>query len=107
VSEPCIFCGEPATEGHHCTGRLWGNGPYLDPELKAPSCGPCNKTDFAAWKARGLHRISWPSVARLRRLAFFFNRLLDSEGPITLPRAFVAALVACLILIADDLEADK
>src|SRR5262249_51488751 len=41
VNESCAYCGEPATEPDHLTGR-GPDGQYFDPSLVVPCCRACN-----------------------------------------------------------------
>jgi hypothetical protein len=103
MSRFCVFCDHPGSQRHHVTGRS-ASRQYLDIALTVFACGACNIADFKAWRAAGLDGIEDPSLARLRRLAFFAARLGGQERPIALPPGFWRALAKCLSVVADDVE---
>jgi len=103
VTRSCVFCGKPGCQRHHITGRS-ALGEYLDIVLTVLACAACNIADYKAWRAAGLSEIEDPSVARLRRLAFFAARLGGQERPVALPPGFWRALARCLTSIAKDVE---
>jgi len=107
IDDVCTFCGGQAEEPHHITGRLTGDGPYLDPQLTTDACGKCNKLEDHAWRVAGIARIGDPTVARLRRIAFFSAHLGGQDRPVVLPPRFWLNLALCLTLIADDVERRK
>ena len=99
----CVFCARPGSGDHHPTGRS-PRGDYLDYALTVIACSPCNVADYKAWRAAGIDDIENPSIARLRRLAFFCARLGGQEHPVALPPGFWRALARCLSVVADDVE---
>jgi len=80
VTGTCAFCGSPAYEVDHLTGRLGGaRSPYLDPALRAPCCRRCNTLNSQAWRTLGIAYGTATPITRLRRLSFGVARL--STGP--------------------------
>ena len=100
------FLRKSGPTDHHITGRS-SLGDYLDSALTVFACGPCNVADYKAWRAAGLDDIENPSIARLRRLAFFCARLGGQEHPAALPQEFWRALALCLSIVADDVERSR
>ncbi len=100
----CVYCGQPATEQDHLTGRPAGNRPYFDVDLWVLACGACNKVAFQSWRALGFDRVGDTAVARLRRLGVFAARMSDRELPDALQPSCWAALARCFTEIADDIE---
>ena len=95
----CLFCGQPADEWHHPTGRCWPDGPYLDKDFTIPLCQSCHDSEHAAWRDSGIADIRDPLAARLLRLAWLMDRL-DDLGKSTAELADVrpgirSVLVAC------------
>jgi len=78
VNESCAYCGGPATEPDHLTGR-GPDGRYFDPSLVVPSCRACNLRGWALWCATGVglnafeHRS--PHEVRMERLGLSLTRL--------------------------------
>jgi hypothetical protein len=100
----CVYCGEPATEQDHITGRPAGHRPYFDADLWVLTCVACNKLAFQTWRALGIDRVGDTALARLRRLAVFAARMSDREPPDPLRPTFWDALARCFTEIADDIE---
>jgi hypothetical protein len=90
VTGPVCWCGKPAAERHHLTGRLGSeDSPYLDPDLWAWACWDDHalasddqlrmahqEADLTRAAATRLDKVT----ARLRRVAAFFGRLAECLG---------------------------
>ena len=97
----CRFCtDEPATDGHHPTGR-GPDGASLDPGFTVRTCHACNCTDHRGWAMVGLDCIADPSLARLRRAAFLLAKLEAVGSP--LPAESCGGLARSLNAVATDL----
>jgi len=106
VSEFTCYCGKPADELHHPTGRVAGDGSrYLDPDFRVPACHDDHalvgddqrrmaglEPDLGRSDATTLDRLE----VRLRRAAAFLGRVGEALQ--------VAAGVALMVGLAVHLD---
>ena len=106
MSDFVCWCGAPAEELHHPTGRVAGEGsPYLDPGFRAPACHNDHaliyddqrrmvdlEPDLTQTDATILDRLE----VRLRRVAAFVGRVGEAIG--------IAALIALMAGLATHVE---
>jgi len=78
----CLFCGKPAEQDHHCTGK-GSNNQYLDKDLTAALCGEDHDLVHTDLRVAGIDRPLQAAGAtartdrRLRRLGLFMSRLAE------------------------------
>jgi len=105
---PCAFCGSPASEHDHPTGRLGGaRSPYLDPDLWTPCCRRCNLLNAQAWRTLRLAHGPATPATRLRRLAFGASRLAVGPCLWTPGAVFWDSLARLVTETADLLEGGR
>lgn len=103
MSDRCAYCGRPATERDHLTGRSGPHdAPYFDAGLWVPSCHHCNCLSVKCWRVFRIDR-EFSLVGRLHRLAFGCARLQGGPGwqP---PAPFWEALRSLVVDVAKELE---
>ena len=84
----CAYCGAPATDAAHLSGRPAGKEPYFDPDLWVPSCHACNVLGYQAWEANGLTVVTDPLITRAQRVALSSLRIADSGAVVPVPPLF-------------------
>jgi hypothetical protein len=62
VNELCAYCGGPATEVDHLTGRD-PDGRYFDPSFVVPCCRACNLGGWRLWCAVGVGGIDFEGAS--------------------------------------------
>ena len=103
MRELCAYCGQPASEMDHLTGRAGpGGAPYFDPGLWVPSCHACNCLSAKCWRVLRIDR-EFSLVGRVHRLVFGCARLQDGPGwqP---PAQFWGALRCLGVDVVNELE---
>jgi hypothetical protein len=102
---PCLFCGAPSVHGHHPTGRLSPDGPYLDPGFVVPICRGCHGSEHAAWRDIGIDVVTDPVAARLLRLAWLIGRLVDLDRAEAITVDVLKGIHECLLRTVEALGA--
>ena len=103
MSGSCAYCGRPATERDHLTGRAGpGDAPYFDAELWVPSCRACNCLNAKCWRTLGIDK-EFSTTGRMLRLAFGSARLKDGPGWQPAP-SFWDGHRRLVVAVADELE---
>lgn len=101
----CLFCVALALRRHHPEARDPITGAYFTEWFDVPVCEPCHYADHAAQRDAGLDTINDPLMARLRRRAWFWGRLADSDCPVTLDprtlRGLQLSELAVIVLVED------
>ncbi|HLN06461.1 MAG TPA: hypothetical protein VK217_09295 [Acidimicrobiales bacterium] len=100
----CVYCGAPATDRDHLSGRQASDNAQSDPDLWLPSCHRCNVLGYQAWEANGLTIVEDLAEARVRRVALSSLRVADSGLWILTPSRFWAALARLLVETGDELK---
>jgi hypothetical protein len=105
MNRPCEFCGGPADQLHHCTGRDHEDQ-YLDPMLVLPSDHDCHVFVHDDWRHEEIDELKQPrSIVeyieiRLRRLAMNLARIDQRSGGGT----FWGLLAEAVMRWAEELE---
>jgi hypothetical protein len=110
MSPTCVLCGALTTFWHHLTGRLFPDGPYLDPKLVIAICQHCHDREHVILRSCGLE---WPAATypaallehRLLRVVVYVGRCKDLGRPVTFPDRSVAALHELLVETCEALPA--
>lgn len=101
----CAYCGAPAEQPDHLTGRPRGGAEYLDAELWVPSCRACNLVNEHVWSASGLLVVRRPLVeVRRERFLVGVSRLGDVRWPGPLHSGFWPALHRFVIGLTVELQ---
>ena len=99
----CLYCGRAARSEHHVTGKD-RRCVYLDAQLTVDLCAPCHAGDHHPWRLLEIDHIDAPDLARLCRLAFFFERIGHLEEAVIVPPSMWREFAACLIALREALE---
>jgi len=100
----CAYCGAPATDRDHLSGRRASDNAQYDPDLWVPSCHRCNVLGYQAWEANGLTIVEDPAETRVRRVALSSLRVADSGLWIPMPPRFCVGLARLLVETGDELK---
>jgi hypothetical protein len=100
----CVYCGAPATDRDHLSGRRASDNAQSDPDLWVPSCHRCNVLGYQAWEANGLTIGEDPAETRVRRVALSLLRVADNGLWIPTPPRFCVAQARLLVETGDELR---
>jgi hypothetical protein len=100
----CAYCGAPATDRDHLSGRQASDSAQSDPDLWLASCHRCNVLGYQVWEANGLTVVEDPPETRVRRVALSSLRVADNGLWILTPPRFWVALARLLVETGDELR---